>query len=230
MVDKFGLEHNNRGRVIALAMYCDNLLQNPLQITCVADRDFDHVLGVHHEVSCLLFSDFANVEMYLFTASVLQKYLTLVHRDIHVKASDLLTTLVPVLMFLFAVRLVNHRDEMGLEAVDWLKSCTLRGGALVFDQDDYISRYLNKNARFAEKCNFERAIQEALAVLTCDSRHCMHGHDFISALHWYLRRASSVKPDPDLFKFGRSLMLSLEAGKLAAQPMFDRLLARLDPN
>src|SRR5215207_1280683 len=71
-----GLKDNNRGRVITLAhLLQPHLARGSNQVTCVADKDLDIILGVHHPIKNLLFTDYTCIEMYMYTSRHLSKFL-----------------------------------------------------------------------------------------------------------------------------------------------------------
>ena len=84
-----GLNDNARSRVIALALKLNNYFKECLpSVICVADRDFDYLLGVS-EFDCdlLLFTDYTSIEMYLFNPSIIQKFLQFITRPCHAMKS-----------------------------------------------------------------------------------------------------------------------------------------------
>ena len=76
LIDQYNLANNNRGRVIALAfLVASRLGEESLQITCIADRDFDLVLNRQHNCGLLLFTDYTCIEMYSFNETCMGKFL-----------------------------------------------------------------------------------------------------------------------------------------------------------
>ena len=185
-----GLENNNRGRVVAFAHDLEAALgQESLQVTCVADRDFDLILSQEHECNLLLFTDYACIEMYLFEENCMGRFLLTICRcPFPLSAREILTELSNVLQQLFLIRLANQLLSLGLSWMTFERCCRLTAGRVAFDVDEYITRYLNKSSMLAKKKAFVQTIDSWKPKLTSDPRYQMNGHDFVELLAWYIRR------------------------------------------
>jgi hypothetical protein len=152
------LPDNNRGRVITLAYELESARSNLKSVALVADSDFDLVLGVKHRCNLLLMTDYTCMEMYAFNERVLGKYLEFRVRGFPKTARRLLKEIGEVLRRLFAIKLAHFLLKLNLKKVDWTKSCSISKKGFNFKQEDYISRYLNKNRRARDKKRFVREI------------------------------------------------------------------------
>jgi hypothetical protein len=224
------LPDNNRGRVITLAYELESARRNLKSVALVADSDFDLILGIEHSCSLLLMTDYTCMEMYAFNEKVVRRYLQVRLHGFPTTARRLLKDMGEVLRRLFAIRLAHFLLKLNLKKVDWTKSCSLTKKGFSFQQGDYISRYLNKNKKAKDKKRFVRQIIACESQVRGDPRASIHGHDFICMLIWY------VSHHPGFRSFARTpeavvqgeLFSCLEIDHLAKEPLFQRLLKRIN--
>lgn len=152
MLRPFEVEDNNRGRVIALAYYLHQHTGTDLsqRVACIADRDFDDLLGIRFDCPLLILTDYTAVELYCLDEAVLQKFLTLVVDGFKMTAREVLEAMLPVLRELFTVRLANRVLSLGLSELSFEKCCSVKGRTITFDLDEYVTRYLNKSGKAAQ--------------------------------------------------------------------------------
>jgi hypothetical protein len=219
-----------RQRVIFLALYCkDNLPLKSCAVTCVADRDYDLLLGKSYDCPFLLFWDHCCLEMYAFDSRFLDPVLRSAAPSLQKSGDTVLSELEPVLLRLFAIRTTNIWLGLGLE---WLPSfpdsCTLTSKSVEFDESDFIDRYLSKNARLKEKENFLRELKILTSKMSGDRRQFIRGHDFVAALSWYLRKStskSSVLHRPEVLM--ELLIANIEPSRVSTEQFFRQLVARV---
>ena len=162
-------------------------------MTCVADRDFDLVLNIELQNRVLLLTDYACMLMYAFNERVLSKFLRLRVRGFGKRAQRVLHDITAILQALFAIRLANHLLELGLQPVNWLASCAFSEGGPKFNMDDYLDRYLDKNARRSERARFVAKVRECETWKQADPRFQMRGHDFVALLIWYVSQHAGFR-------------------------------------
>jgi hypothetical protein len=229
LVVSYGLQDNNRGRVIAIAYHLAQSFQGNIRVTCIADRDFDLVLDIEIRNRLLLLTDYVCMLMYTFNERTLNKFLRLRVRRFSKPARRALQDITAMLQSLFAIRLANHLLELGLQPVDWRRSCGFGDGRPEFDISDYIARYLNKNRRPAERERFVAKVRECEARGHADPRFQIRGHDFIAVLIWYVSqhpgfRAFARVPEETV---EQELLTCLELQDLAQETLFQQLLTRV---
>lgn len=222
-----GYENNNRGRVIALAHELRNHLgDGTTVVTCIADKEFDGVLGRAYGCSLLLLTDYHSIEIYFFGPTSLDKLLKLVVRSFPRRGSDVIVVLVGPLTELFAVRLANHMLGWGMRMVSFQDCCSLVNGAVVFDSGEYINRCLNANNRYTDKARFVEVLREAQTRLGTTGRHSVHGHDFVDMLYWYIRQHKGFKAiGKDTIE--RAIFGCVEYSDLTGEAMWRQLLERV---
>lgn len=228
MVRLHGLDNNNRGRVIVLALELESRLgQESLQVTCIADRDFDLILNHRHDCNLLLFTDYTSIEMYLFHEWCIDKFFNVYLLSFPSTASYVLSQLSNVLQEVFLIRLANKLLGLKLTWMTFERCCKLSGGGIVFDADDYITRYLNKNNMLERKDEFVYTVNSWRPKLTSNPRHQMHGHDFIELLVWYLKKHGVDSKLSDSKFVEQSLFDCIEIKLLANETLFKRLINRV---
>jgi hypothetical protein len=227
LVNGLGLQNNNRGRLIALARRVQSELgHHTVALTCVADSDFDRVLQNEYSCNALLLTDYSSLEAYLFLSGPMSKLLRLVVRRFPKPADRVLAEIGGPLVELFAIRLANHCLDWNLRMIAFDSCCELEEGAVHFDQTEYLTRLLNANARAGDREAFTRALGEARRLLTRDTRHYVHGHDFVGMLNWYLRRHRCCRGiTRDMIE--RVIYACVETSDVASEPMFMALRERL---
>jgi hypothetical protein len=104
--------------------------------------------------------------------------------------------------------------------------CRLTDSTIEFDQETYIDRYLNKNARKAEKDEFLALVQSLRERLPGEVRQSIHGHDFIDLMLWYVSAVRRPRRAYDSGLFERGLHTCIELGQLRENHLFAELLRR----
>jgi hypothetical protein len=225
-----GLEDNNRGRVITMAYALSKSCDRKSRITCVADRDFDEVLEKEHDCHFLLLTDYTCMLMYTFSKRVLGKYIRFRLKGFKKSASQLIREISEALQTLFAVRLAKHVLRLGLKPVKWQDCCSLEEAGVELDTEDYLDRYLNKNAQHHSRVQIASQIQECRDWMRFDPRLQIKGHDFMAMFIWY------VSHHPGFGAFARrtdesvedELLSCVEIRDLEAENLFRKLLAQVD--
>lgn len=187
------LDDSRRGRVLYLAIeLAQTLPATAKAVTCIADRDYDIATGDQIQNPLVLFTEYSCIEMYSFNSSVLQLVLDAIAPNVRKTAEQILADIEGLLRNLFAARATNIILALNLK---WLltfeKSSEMTGGGIQFDEDDFIMRYLNKNAAMRHLDRFKSTLQEVKRRCTGDRRMCIRGHDFSAVLSWYLKKLTN---------------------------------------
>lgn len=224
---RFGLEDANRGRVIALAYILDaHLGPNTRIATCIADSDFELMLQCLRSCDLLLLTDYTCIEMYSFNEHALGKFLKLFIGKSQKSAEIVLREIAGALRELFLIRLANRVLGFGLEQLPFRRYCTITQDGVSLDTERYIQDYLSKNGKRTEIARFKETMNEYRRTLPEDPRACIHGHDFEVLFVDYFRQHGGDRNIPGDF-LCRALMLSVKSAYLAEQPLFRRLIERL---
>ncbi|WP_375504190.1 hypothetical protein [uncultured Nostoc sp.] len=230
---ELGLKDNIRSRVIALALHIhDKLLETPLHITCIADKDFDWLFGKEYQCDLLLFTDYSCLEMYLFNEAVLDKSLRLGLRLSQPKASEILNQVSRVLEDLFLVRATNEALELNMRWLEKFGDCckfNRNNNQVQFDLKSFITKYLNSNGNRSQESRFITKLEELRAKELIEIRYKIHGHDFTELLCWYIRPylRKEIRNSYNSEILAGNLLACIDAEKLAQEGLFQRLLARI---
>src|SRR5260370_16299283 len=103
----------------------------------------------------------------------MDKLIELVLKGFTERGEVILGKIGSVLRELFLIRYANQVIRMNLKAMSFDR-CIARGGTGVsLDTDEYLRRYLGKNAKLSALADFVSAIQHARGLLTGEPRHHM---------------------------------------------------------
>jgi len=185
LVTQFGLENNNRGRVIALMRFLREQLGPGIAPIGVIDGDLDYALREPAPPPFILRTDFTSMDMYFFNAKAIRKLVSTCCPTLPATADELIREMTPVLKTLFLARLANRVLGWNLRSVGVNRSCNFSKEPFRFDfdSDDYVTRYLNKNSRIKDREQFEKIVNEQKKrCASLPLRRRIHGHDFLELL------------------------------------------------
>ncbi len=227
-----GLKDGNRGRVITLALSMENRLpENSLNITCIADKDFDWLFQKQYQCNLLLFTDYSCLEMYLFDEEIVSKFLLLNLRLSQPPAQELLNLLAGVLEKLFLIRATNEALQLEMDWLDDFGGCCeiSSNGGIDFDSGSFIEKFLNKNSKMKQKSEFMAKLTELRQKKLSEIRYKIHGHDFTELLSLYIK-PKLMKNIKSLYNseiIARGLFTSVDFSKLRQKRLFQNLLWRI---
>jgi len=216
-----------KGRVIALANELDGKLAHSSQVTCVADADFDNLLGIHCKSALLFQTDYCCQEMYFFSPVVIDKFLSLAFRSYPYSAQHLIAAIGPPLRELHLLRAANQKLMFGLHRIKLKNCCSLKGDTFVVDIDGYKIRYLGSKGRIKDLEMFNATIESLRQELKGDVRYHISKTDFFELLAEYLPYYSkeSIWNSPKVIE--ASLLPAVDAGDIMKEHMYANLIERL---
>ena len=233
-----GLNDSNRSRVIFLAFQLQRLFETTSlpHVVCIADRDFDDLIGSSSiESELLLFTDYTSIEMYLFDYNIIEKFLRLALRKDDLEAVNIINNISPILVEMFLLRAANQSLSYGMEwlAPGTLKDCfnkkRRKGAPLEFDSNDFVEKYLNKNNRTSEKSAFLEKVNELRNKNISEIRNKIRGHDFIQIFCWYIEpylpNNKKGFSDPEIVL--GTLLCCLDVDYLMQEKLFQELTRRV---
>lgn len=217
-----------RSEVIALAMEFAQRGVSPHQAVCVADADMDSLLSRRVTCPLLLLTDFTSMELYAFSEGPVKEVLLVVCPRARTTARGVLDQLVGPLESLFLARAANCDLGFGLA---WIRRIEkfLRideHDRLIFDETEFMRRYAAVRLPAAKLEALEARLDELRNRPCTDPRLRIHGHDFLRALAWFLRKVEKCD-SPDDSRVRQLLYLATGTADLAEHTMFRALLARL---
>jgi hypothetical protein len=221
-------QDGKKERVVTLAYELQDHVTDSSQVSCIADKDYDILLGRNYESPLLLTTDYSCQEMYFMNEAVIAKFLALVV-GCPVSASHLLDNVFEILPTLHVIRTANLDLRWGIEWLPPETACRMDGNVLVFQTDVFIHKYLNKGARLAQKPEFIAKCEELRGKLTTNPlNHASKDHLFMllaEILPRFCKEPAMHQPK----YIARSLAGCVEYEYLVAQPMYATLVSRLSP-
>lgn len=112
-VEEIHPEVNARGRVVTLAAASRDWNIAKGQITCIIDKDYDALDDQAWDLNNLLVTDYPSMEVYALKPVVLDRFLARYTNGSDV-AESLLSELLALWRFVFAVRYALHRSGLGV--------------------------------------------------------------------------------------------------------------------
>ena len=223
------LKDNNRGRLIFLSSWLStNIGLDSRQGTCFVDADFSYILNDFDRHPCLVFTDFACMEMYFYDPVIIEKVLTVCCDRCYWPVPEIIDTLAKTLAEFFLLRMANEILGWHMDWLDRMVCLEVDGYAIRFESNEYTARYLSKNAKRSKQQSFEQKVMELRELLRADARYQIHGHDFSKLFAWYLRqkgiRADACKSDV----LHKTLALAADFETLRKHNAISLLLARAD--
>ena len=225
-----GYEDGKRGRVLYLASeFEQTLAPESAAVTCVADRDYDYLLGRTHTSPFLLLVDYSCSEMYAFDEATIEEVIKAAQPGLQKPAKTVMAALSSVLETLFVLRTTNIKLGLGLA---WLESftddCTITGDAVELELESFLTRYLNTKGMLARRQQFRAAYDLLRAGLQRDPRLSINGHDFVTLLAWYLRKhCKKANPLIDPKVLQQLLFAYVDPIRVSGEPFFRALVLRV---
>ena len=226
ILDAHGLAHGNKGRVTALALTLDSRFARTLSfVRCIVDADFDYICDTFVRARHLLYTDYTSVELYTANAHTVRKAITLLGFDVsNADIQSLMASLTKALRELFVMRAANQQLGWGMKFVIFTRCCEIVDRSIVFDRVLATERYLHKNIRYSERRDFQSACDELRLVHLADQRQCVHGHDYVELLGWYLHRRFNWNGyRHDGWSFMPKLLEALEFDQISQDPLYRAL-------
>ncbi|MET9197488.1 DUF4435 domain-containing protein [Streptomyces olivaceus] len=195
LVTSYGLDIGCKGRVITLALELEKRLASAdLQVRCIVDADSDRVLGTDIiDAKYLRYTDFTCIESYFWDAEHLQKYIKIaLHDTLGFTAEELIKEMSPILREVFLLRVVHKYLDEGWKWVEVASCVTARKGAVSFDREKFMRKYLQSNSAWHRREEFEQVVEIHRAKLDADIRHSLQGHDLTGIVSELVKEC--VKP------------------------------------
>ena len=218
----------NRTSVIRLARkLLTSLGPERSSVACIADSDFDHLSREIEQSAFLLMTDYANMEMYFFSPTVLARLNRDVSRDRGVTEDIWRTFMVPALQFLFRVRYVHSKLGLKIEVLPPTKLVLFADKRFVANKDRYLERYLGRGGGSARRAEFLSELEKVSIDPELDPRCFVHAHDSVALLRWMLGKLGGGRqPFHDDCVMLGVLRGCADYKALAQEPMFAEILQR----
>jgi hypothetical protein len=229
-----------RGRVVACANFFSRT-EASQQVTCIIDADFHYLepdsIG---ELDCLLRTDYGSLELYSLAEGPLRRLLKMgLRASDELSVDDVIEAISRPLTQIFACRWALCAEEFSPSLLPVTKKDRLkvRGSHILLDTDKLIKDSIQSDSDGRARKLDLKAIQEKVKAvvesLKPDLRRFMNGHDLAITLSYYLKETWPSLVKDDRIGMQKSdtvaiaLLLSLSFEELQAEPMFQRLLDRV---
>ena len=205
LVNNYGLEPGNREELIVLSLELERLLEKDVEyLLCVADSDFDLLLGHKYRSQYLMYSEYTCVDLCLCSEEAIEKLFMLGIRRLPYAVKTLLANCVEVLQEVFLIRAANEKLSWKMQWMDFVTCCSIESDFVVFNRDEFIKRYLNKNNRNTEFKEFISVCEELRGIRVETFKHRIRGHDFYELMGWYISKKSGKRGnkyrDPEVIR------------------------------
>jgi hypothetical protein len=189
-VTALGLDIGNRGRVVALAHALERIAGGGTlpQATCVVDRDLDRFLSIEWTCTCLLFTDYTSLEMYVCNNAVTERFVRLYCGKAVIDPTEVISQVIRIAEQLFALRLARKKLGLSFAWGSIHKSLELESGEIRFDERKFVYRMLSQGGSHNDSVALLEKARECRAEMTFDSRHQMQGHDYMKVFAFYFRK------------------------------------------
>lgn len=225
LIAKYTLQDRNRDRIVALSLELERLLTVEVRfLTCVADSDFDFVLGRKHNSCYLLFTDYTGLDLYFCSEDVLEKIFKLHAPNISFSIQDF----TEILQEIFIIRAANEKLDWGLHWIPFFKCCEIKDNKVVYDCEKFIRRYLCANSRINDLSKFIQACKQLKEIRVETPMKLIRSGDFFELIGWYMLKKLGGKGrkfrNPE---FMRSILLSaIDSNKLVTEGLFKQLIKK----
>ena len=227
ILERLKLKSGNRGLVIALAILLEQSLEGDVKyVRCIADSDFDFVLGFKHNSEYLLYTDYTSLDLYFFDLPAIEKYLKLGVKRMPRSGKDIYANFSNVLREIFFIRAANEKLGWHLKWLSFKRYLRLDQNLVRFDGQKFIHNYLTNNGRGTDISKFERTVGQLRGVRVQNVRCCIGGHDIFELLGWYVskitKKSSSRFRDPLVVQ--SMLCCAVDVSSLQKEQLFGQLL------
>lgn len=189
LLSDLGLKSGNRDRIVALALEFQHRIENEVPyLSCIADSDFDFLLGHTYRSNYLIYTDFTSMEIYCCSENILRKFFSVGICRSPCDISKLYSNMVNILRGLFLIRATNERLEWHLSWIPFVRYCTIKDNLIKFDFDTFLKKYLIANSRYQDLEEFLATYKELQDIELKTAKHCIHKDELLELLGWYVSK------------------------------------------
>ncbi|MVO07766.1 DUF4435 domain-containing protein [Flavobacterium sp. TP390] len=228
IIDFSELDENifsNREKVLLLSRKIYEKFDNSLNnIACVIDKDFD-VLNENFNVNpYLYYTDYANLEMYLFNNKSLNKILKIGLKNFPLSSEEVIKTLTPILVDNFCLRYAREKINCSYQLIQPEKIFNYSQGGITYNQQEILNKFLVKNNCVNKLEDFKKEIEfvkDKFKELN-EPRLFIHGKDFLEFFFLLIKKIKNTY-SYTLKTFTRAVFLSIENDLLNSYGLFSNI-------
>lgn len=217
--------NSNREKVLYLNHYVISNIGNQLSyIMFVVDRDFDTVNGNILNNPYLEYTDFANLEMYLFNTASINKFLKIGLKNFPFDADSIIDVMKNVLFDLFALRYSRDVIDRSYRMLELDKLVKFKESNFTYSQEDFLTKFLSKNNAISKEKAFLKEIGKVKEKYSeCNEiRLFAHGKDFIELFFLLIKKVKNTYGF-NIKSFTRALFASIEINSLSQYSLFESI-------
>lgn len=234
LLETVGLTPSARNRVIGLAAFLHERLPKNAgeKVRCIVDADMDRFLERETpQFRLLRLTDFCCIEAYYFDHKHLLKYRQIGLHDVGALGqTDLWREMQPSVIDFFLIRAALASREFSWSWISPTTCCKQSAGRITFDITEFVRRLANKNSARSEEAILLEEIARLREKVSGDSRHFVHGHDFIELLSWYIRPHVREKQLAHSEVVARMLACCYEMAEAFGHPLLQELSELVSKN
>ena len=216
---------SNKDKVLFLAQKVYSTFGDSLSnFICVVDRDFDTILDNFIENPYLLYTDFANLEMYLFNKESIDKFLKIGIKNFPLTSGEVIIKLQTALLDLYSIRYARNEVKKSLKLLKLDKLFKFQKGVIIYDPEEILNKFLSKNNFLHKEKVFKskiKLVSEKYNELN-EARFFMHGKDFFELFFLLIKKIKNTYSF-NIDSFTRSFFSSIEIESLKKYNLFVNL-------
>lgn len=217
---------SNKDKVIYLANMLFQKRKSSLQnIVCIVDRDFDSVNNNFVINPYVFYTDFANLEMYLFNKKSIAKFLKIGLKNFPLSAEDVINILKGVLIDLFAIRYARSKIDKSYELLKYDKVLNYKSKAFNYNSRSLLKKFLSKNNALGKEAQFIVEIDLVKEKAIVEPRFFIHGKDFFRMFFLIIKKVKNPYGFNDK-SFPRAFYSSIEVESLKQYTLFSDLIKK----
>ncbi len=214
--------YSNKEKVLFLNEFITNKIGDKLpHIMFIVDRDFDTINDTTIKRSYLKYTDFANLEMYLFNESSINKFLKIGLKNFPLEAEKIIKIMQNLLLELFALRYSREVIDRSYKMLELDKIVKFKESNFTYSPEDILTKFLSKNSALPNK---ERFLEEINMVREKYDEHnevrlFVHGKDFIELFFLLIKKVKNTYSF-NIKSFTRAFFSSIEINSLKQYDLF----------
>lgn len=231
LINNYSLSSGNRDRVIVLSLEFRRFLNKNIKyLLCIADSEFDFLLGRKYNSRYLLYTDYTSLDLYFFSEYILEKLFMLGVSKVPCNIKSLFSNLSEILQEVFLIRSVNVKLGWNLHWVCFTNNCRIENKIIKFDRNKFIEKYLNSNGRLGDRDKFNEVYEKLSNIKVETFKQRIRGHDYLKLMGWYISkivgRGGNKYRDINVI---RSLIItSVDKKSLLKEKLFQKLLKKYE--
>ncbi|QXP65767.1 DUF4435 domain-containing protein [Polaribacter sp. AHE13PA] len=213
---------SNREKVLFLSKKIHEKFDDKLDfVTCIIDKDFESLKDKPDSNPYLFYTDFANLEMYLYNNTSINKILKIGLKNFPISSSQIIKILTPILVENYCLRYARESINNSYKLIQAEKIFKYSTGKIIYNSDELLNKFLNKNNCINLKTKFENEISFVKAKYKelDESRLFIHGKDFLEFFFLLIKKIKNTYSFT-LKTFTRAVFLSLENEILKSNNLF----------